>query len=125
MLFVESRGFSRRLGKFLDEMAYRDLQNALLANPKAGVVMAGCGGLHKLRFVRASSSIGKRGGIRVIYLHIPKARRIDLLAIYGKNEKDDLTSQERSSLAALTRSARAEALIEARSEESGGTEESQ
>ena len=57
---------------------------------------------------------GKRGGARVIYLDIPEADRIDLVAIYGKNEKDDLTGRQKKVLAALARQAKAEAVAAAR-----------
>jgi hypothetical protein len=50
----------------------------------------------------------------VVYLHIPEVLRIDLLAIYGKNEKDDLSTEDRKALAALARQAKAEALAGAR-----------
>jgi hypothetical protein len=50
------------------------------------------------------------GGARVVYLHIPEVSRIDLLAIYGKNEKDDLSAEDRKALAALARQAKAEAI---------------
>jgi len=46
---------------------YRDLQNFLLLSPKAGDVIAGTGGLRKLRFGDPSRGKGKRGGLRIIY----------------------------------------------------------
>jgi hypothetical protein len=57
---------------------------------------------------------GKRGGARVVYLDIPEAGRIDLIAIYGKDEQDDLTAQQKKILAALARNAKAEAVAAAR-----------
>ena len=52
----------------------------------------------------------KRGGARVIYLDIPEAERLDLITIYGKDEKDDLTPEERRLFAALAKQAKAEAI---------------
>ena len=43
-------------------------------------------------------SHGKRGGSRVIYYHFTAASQIALLLIYPKNEKDDLTADERKVL---------------------------
>jgi hypothetical protein len=43
------------------------LQVALMANPEAGDLIEGTGGLRKLRFGDSRRSKGKRGGLRVIY----------------------------------------------------------
>ena len=107
--FVESRAFTALLKDYLDDDAYQELQKELMAAPDKGRVMPGCGGLRKLRFADPKRGKGKRGGVRVIYLHIPEAERIDLLAIYGKDEKDDLTAGEKKVLRALAEQAREEA----------------
>ena len=108
--FVESHGFTVRLPEFLGPEAYREFQSLLAANPARGQVMAGCGGLRKIRVKDEGRGKGKRGGARVVYLHIPEVSRIDLLAIYGKNEKDDLSAEDRKALAAMARQAKAEAI---------------
>jgi hypothetical protein len=41
---------------------------------------------------------GKRGGSRLIYLYLPGQSRIHLLLIYGKDEQDDLTRDQRRQL---------------------------
>lgn len=107
--FVESRIFTARLSDYLDDEAFERLQGELLINPDKGDVIPGCGGLRKLRFADPKRGKGKRGGVRVIYLHIPSAERIDLLAIYGKDEKDDLTADEKKILRAMADQARGEA----------------
>ena len=114
MIIVESRIFTARLKDFLGVDAYRGFQNVLMASPTKGRVMPGCGGLRKIRVEDEQRGKGKRGGARVVYLHIPEASRIDLLAIYGKDEKDDLSPQERKVLAVMARQAKAEALAAAR-----------
>lgn len=108
--FIESRIFTRRIKEFLDDSGYRTFQNELVANPHKGKVMPGCGGLRKVRFEDQGRGKGKRGGCRVIYLDIPEAGRIDLVAIYGKDEKDDLSAQEKKVLAAFARQAKVEAI---------------
>jgi hypothetical protein len=65
--------------------------------------MPGCGGLRKVRIADPRRQKGKRGGARVIYLHIPEANQFLMLDIYGKNEKDDLTSTEKKDLRDLAR----------------------
>ncbi|WP_417598672.1 type II toxin-antitoxin system RelE/ParE family toxin [Oceanospirillum sp.] len=57
------------------------------------------GGLRKVRV--ASRGRGKRGGSRVIYYHFVSKSHIALLLIYPKNEKDNLSSDERKALKQL------------------------
>ena len=52
---------------YLNDAAYLDLQNELMANPQAGDVIEGTGGLRKLRQADPRRGKGKRGGFRVIY----------------------------------------------------------
>ena len=49
----------------LDDESLDDLEKTLTANPAAGKVMPGTGGLRKLRI--AAPGRGKRGGFRVLY----------------------------------------------------------
>ncbi|WP_165229649.1 hypothetical protein [Aquisphaera insulae] len=44
---------------------------------------------------------GRRGGIRVIYLHVPQANVIFLMDIYDKGEQEDLSADDKASLRAL------------------------
>jgi len=108
---VESRIFTVRVRELLTDDGYRSLQNALLDNPNLGRVIPGCGGLRKLRTEDLRRGKGKRGGCRVIYLHIPEAHRIDMIAIYRKNEQDDLSEAQKKTLRSLAESARDEARI--------------
>lgn len=105
---------SRSVRALLDEEAYRAMQNELLAWPDKGDVMPGCGGLRKLRVADVRRQKGRRGGARVIYLHIPEAERIDLLAIYGQDQRDDLDDDQRRALRALAEQARSEAIADFR-----------
>lgn len=107
--FVEVSGFTGALRDFMTDDAYAVLQQSLMENPDAGTVMPGCGGLRKIRTAHPKRGKGKRGGARVIYLHIPAARRFYLLDIYGKDEKDDLSSDERRLLSQLADELRLEA----------------
>lgn len=90
--------------------SYRALQNEIAEQPDRGKVMPGCGGLRKLRFADPSRGKGKRGGVRVIYLYIPEASRVDFFDIYGKHEKNDLTTKEKKILAEFAKAVRLEAL---------------
>jgi hypothetical protein len=110
LTFVEMPWFTERLKARLDDESYRALQNEMLANPEKGRTMGGCGGLRKVRSGDPARGQGKRGGVRVIYLYIPQAFRIDLMDVYGKDEKDDLTPAEKKVLARLAAAARQEAI---------------
>lgn len=94
----------------MDDEAYRRLQNELMADPNRGAAMPGCGGLRKIRVPDASRGKRKRGGARVIYLCTPEAERIDLITIYGKDEKDDLSESEKRVLRRLVTELREEAI---------------
>jgi hypothetical protein len=110
MLFVEAQIFTARMGQLLDDETYREMQNELLENPEKGDVMPDCGGLRKVRIEEPRRGKGKRGGCRVIYLHIPEADRIDMVAIYSKSQQDDLTADQRKTLKVLAEHARIEAI---------------
>ena len=101
--FVETTEFSKWQPRFLPGDAYAELQKELVVNPQKGDVMPGCGGLRKLRIADPKRQKGKRGGARVIYLHIPEVGQFLMLDIYGKNEKDDLTPTEKKDLRELAR----------------------
>lgn len=109
LTLVEFRLFTSRVAEYLDDENYRRVQNALAENPNAGDVIPGCGGLRKLRVAHLGRQKGKRGGCRIIYLYLPEASRIDLFAIYGKGEREDLSAEQKRQLTALAEVARQEA----------------
>ena len=108
--FVETRGFTESVSDFLSDLAYERVQQLLMENPGAGDVMPGCGGPRKLRTADSMRGKGKRGGARLIYLHVPEGRRFYLLDIYGKNEKDDLSADEKKQLRQLAEALKLEAV---------------
>jgi mRNA-degrading endonuclease RelE of RelBE toxin-antitoxin system len=94
LTFVGTRVFSARWHRRLDDEALRALQNEILEDPHRGDPIPGCGILRKLRFGDPGRGKGKRGGVRVIYVHTPEADQIDLITVYGKDEADDSTRDE-------------------------------
>lgn len=96
MVFIETPVFTRRALELLGHDCYLRLQLELVANPCAGDVIEGLGGVRKIRV--AAKGHGKRGGARVIYYHFVSASRIAMLMIYPKGEKVDLTRHERTAL---------------------------
>ena len=95
----ESHGFTRQVDATLTPEDYRALQLHLVGRPDAGMVIPGSGGLRKLRW--AATGRGKRGGARVIYYCYVEASRTYLLLLYAKNERDDLSPEQKRTLKRL------------------------
>jgi len=92
VVFVETSVFTKRVVQLLSDEQLRSLQNHLLEHPDAGDVIAGSGGLRKLRW--KTGNRGKRGGVRIIYFHVRTRDQILMLLIYAKNEQDDLSAEQ-------------------------------
>ena len=69
-----------------------------MANPAAGDVIEGTGGLRKLRFGDSRRSKGKRDGLRVIFYYWAGGPDFWLFTLYDKDEMSDLTPRQRASL---------------------------
>jgi hypothetical protein len=74
--------------EYLSDDEYSELQQALIANPEAGAVVPGSGGIRKLRWGVAGR--GKRGGIRVIYFLRTRQGQIWMLTLYPKNVAENI-----------------------------------
>lgn len=100
--FIEVPMFTKKwkaLG--LTDEDLRNLENVLLEDPKAGNTIQGTGGLRKIRI--ALDQHGKRGGGRVIYIDIELKETIYFINVYTKNEKDDLTEDEKKAFKAVVK----------------------
>lgn len=97
-VFVELPPFQRLRQGYLDDAAYRELQAALMANPHAGDVIEGTGGLRKLRRPDARRGKGTRSGLRVIYYWWDGGGQFWLFTLYDKDEAADLNAQQRKQL---------------------------
>jgi hypothetical protein len=92
VIFVESPVFSRLLVDYLTDEQYGQLQSHLIANPGAGDVIKGSGGVRKVRW--RGRGKGKSGGLRVIYYWPLAAEQIFMLTLYAKSEKADLSASD-------------------------------
>ena len=101
LVFVELPAFDRVRADYLDDDGFAALQSVLLATPDAGAVIAGTGGLRKLRHGDPRRGKGKRGGLRVIYYWWMGGNQILLFTVYDKDEADDLSPKERKALKAF------------------------
>ena len=93
---IETPIFTADVRVLLSDVEYARLQEHLVRHPDAGDVIAGTGGLRKIRWAVAGT--GKQGGSRVIYFHAVAQSQIRMLLIYRKGIKDDLTPREKSVL---------------------------
>ena len=107
--FFESWGFTDWLTKNFPDEVLASLQQQLMENPNAGDVIPGCGGIRKIRVADPRRGKGKRSGVRVLYLHIPESNWFYLLDAYGKNEREDLSAEQKKILAKLADEFRAQA----------------
>lgn len=96
MLIKETTVFSRRAQSLLEAESYRRLQLRLAADPEAGSLIPGTGGLRKIRW--RGSGRGKSGGVRVIYYWASSYDTILLLMMFAKNERTDLTRDQKKIL---------------------------
>ena len=102
MVIVETRAFTARIGDLLTDEQHRELQLHLVWRPTAGSTIPGTGGLRKLRWVAPGR--GKRGGTRVIYFWHPASSRLLMLFAFAKNERADLTAEQRKVLRRIVES---------------------
>lgn len=96
---VETPIFIRRAEKLLSQAEHAELITYLARHADAGDEIVGTGGVRKVRF--AAGGRGKSGGYRVIYFFHDHSMPLYALLIYGKNERADLTGEQRKAVAAL------------------------
>ena len=102
----EALGFAAARDEYFgSDDDFSAFQSFLMANPLEGQVIKDTGGLRKIRW--RGRGHGRRGGLRVIYLHLPQYRRLYLLDVYSKSEQEDLTTGDRRVLSAIADSIRA------------------
>ena len=99
---VETPTFLRAAAAYFSEEDREKIVWTIAANPEAGDLMPGTGGYRKIRFARPG--MGKRGGVRVVYLFGGQELPIFLITVYAKSEKGNLTKAERNALAKMARS---------------------
>ena len=93
-MFIHTKTFDKQwasLGCNDDDLS--ELQKAINENPQAHPVIRGTGGVRKTRF--AVGVRGKSSGARVIYGDFPEYGIVYLLDAYPKNEKENITENER------------------------------
>jgi hypothetical protein len=98
---VETLSFIRQAERLLSKDERDDVITFLSRRPKAGVLIQGTGGIRKVRWAKGGQ--GKSSGVRVIYYFHSDLMPLYLVTVFGKNDKSNLTAEERSQLAALVK----------------------
>jgi hypothetical protein len=97
---VETSLFSRQSADVLTVLEKDELIAYLAANPVAGDLIPGTGGIRKLRW--SAGGKGTRGGARVIYYAYDNWHPIYALSVYAKGQATDLSAAEKRALTRLT-----------------------
>jgi hypothetical protein len=93
---IELVAYRQRADELLTAHEQDAVIDLIAYEPTCGDLIAGTGGLRKVRVGRGGS--GKRGGARVIYYFYSADFPLLMLGLYAKNEKTDLTDRERKKL---------------------------
>jgi hypothetical protein len=98
-LFLFPR-YQRDATKLLGAEDQDEMERHIADDPERYPRIPGGSGMRKARWARPGS--GKRGGVRVIYYFaVPDA--VYFIAIYAKNEKENLSDAEKQALAKVLR----------------------
>jgi hypothetical protein len=97
--FYKSPSFVRQTSQLDAWKQIDELKQRLAIDPMAGDVIKGTNGLRKIRIPLPGR--GARGGGRVIYFQVIHPASILFLAVYAKNEQDDLDEDDRRALLRL------------------------
>jgi hypothetical protein len=97
---IETPSFLRDSKGLLDNDEREALVAYLAYNPRAGRIVVGTGGIRKARWARYNE--GKSGAYRVVYFYHSEKVPLFALNVFAKNEKANLTKEERNSLKKLT-----------------------
>ena len=97
---AETPLFIRQAEAVWDDDERTEFVTFIAANPEAGDLITGTGGVRKVRWSRAGT--GKRGGVRVVYFYHDPKRPLYLLMVYAKAQKEDLSPAEKRDVRELT-----------------------
>ena len=97
-LIKATPAFVKKASKALTEEALQGLVDHLTLNPDAGDVIAGTGGLRKLRWQTGKGGKGKRGGVRVLYYYGKEILLVLMIDLYQKSEKENIDAGEKAEL---------------------------
>lgn len=103
---IEFPAFLSQIGYSISEEERDEFIDFIAKNPEAGDIIPGTGGVRKVRW--GSKNKGKSGGVRVIYYFYDEQAPVFLLTVYGKNEQENLTNEQKKQISALAQILKAE-----------------
>lgn len=89
--------FDRNAEKLLSKEVLEEFFDHIGENPEQGNIIAGTGGVRKIRWKTGNNDKGKSGGVRILY-HYSKDLLVLLITLYGKSEKENISQAERNEL---------------------------
>jgi len=92
--------FERQAEKVWSDEERDEFIDYISMNPDIGEIIPETGGVRKVRWGRQGT--GKRGGVRVIYFYYDIATPLYLLMVYGKAERENMTTDELKAARAFT-----------------------
>ncbi|SPF34872.1 RelE-like cytotoxic translational repressor of toxin-antitoxin stability system [Candidatus Sulfopaludibacter sp. SbA4] len=98
-LFLFPR-YQRDAAKLLDAKEQDEMERHIADDPERHPLIPGGSGMRKARWARTGR--GKRGGVRVIY-YFAAPDAVYFIAVYAKNEKENLSDAEKKALAKILR----------------------
>jgi hypothetical protein len=97
--FIELKWFTRGWDDLrLPDEELASLQIAIMCNPKGSPVIEGTRGLLKMRYAPKAWDTGKRGALRVCYVHFERFHTVLLAIVYLKGEQDDLSAAAKTAI---------------------------
>lgn len=97
---VELTPFIHAVQNVWDDTERVSFTTYIAENYEDGDLIQETGGLRKIRWKRPG--IGKRSGVRIIYYYYDQQSPVYLITAFAKNEKENLTNEDKKILAALT-----------------------
>ena len=97
--FVYLTLFERTRKGVLTDAEVKEVEDALLANPRAGAVLANTGGVRKVR--AAQEQRGKSGSARVAYLYVEEQATVYFILAFPKNVQGNLTDAQKKQMRAV------------------------
>ena len=104
--FVYLPLFERTRKGVLSDEEVKAVEDELLGNPRAGVVMVNTGGVRKVR--AAQEQRGKSGSARVAYLYVEEQATVYFILAFPKNVQGSLTAEQKKQVRALVAQIKAE-----------------
>jgi hypothetical protein len=97
--FIYLALFERTRKGVLSDAEMKEVEDQLLANPRAGAVIVATGGVRKLR--AAQEQRGKSGSARVVYLYVEEQSTVYFILAFPKNVQGNLTPDQKKLVRAL------------------------